>query len=75
MQLVVKYMCAASYKRSKRSHHPPPPPPGIPERTLPASRRDESDDVADEFPFSESLPPAGTRRDLKKRAIPSVPTL
>lgn len=30
---------------------------------------DERDDVADEFSFNKSLPPAGTLRDLKKRSI------
>jgi len=68
MQLVVKYMCAASYKRSFPPESPREDLAGRPVVT----RR--PDDVADEFPFSESLPPAGTRRDLKKRAIPSVPT-
>lgn len=61
MQLVVKYMCAA-HKRSCFSFFL---------RILKEKLDDVDDerDVADEFPFNKSLPPAGTRRDLKKTCL------
>jgi len=61
MQLVVKYICAA-HKRSCFSFSF-----GILGRNDDVD--DERDDVADKFPFNKSLPPAGTRRDLKKSPL------
>lgn len=58
MQLVVKYMCAAH----KRSCFFSP----LESLGKLDDVDDECDDVANEFPFNKSLPPAGTRRDLKK---------
>jgi len=58
MQLVVKYMCARINGVVSLS-------------PLESLRKldDVDDEYDDEFPFNKSLPPAETRRDLKKTSL------